>query len=85
LFLTLSGVALLVLRRRHRNVRRPFRVPGYTLVPLAVIVSRVYVCWSSVAYVRIGAVVGLAVLPTGALSMAALRAVGERGSKEKLA
>jgi amino acid transporter len=82
LFLTLSGVALLVLRRRHPGVRRPFRVPGYPLVPLAFIASSVYVCWSSVAYVRIGAVVGLAVLLAGALLLAALQAVGARGSKE---
>jgi amino acid transporter len=36
LFLTLSGVALFVLRRRFPAVPRPFRVPWYPLVPRAV-------------------------------------------------
>jgi basic amino acid/polyamine antiporter, APA family len=35
LFWALSGVALLVLRRRLADAPRPFRVPGYPLVPLA--------------------------------------------------
>ncbi|HET8699405.1 MAG TPA: amino acid permease [Gammaproteobacteria bacterium] len=78
LFLTLSGVALIVLRRREPNVRRPFRVPGYPLVPLAFIASSVYVFWSSVAYVRVGAVVGVAVLVLGGLLLAALRRASSR-------
>jgi len=73
LFLTLSGAALMVLRRREPGARRPFRVPGYPVVPLAFIASSVYVFWSSIAYVRVGAVVGVAVLAVGALLLAALR------------
>ena len=41
LFLTLSGAALVVLRRREPGARRPFRVPGYPCVPLVFIASSV--------------------------------------------
>jgi len=78
LFLTLSGVALLVLRRRYPEVERPFRVPLYPYVPLVFIASSVYVFWSSVAYVRTGAVVGVAVLAAGVVLLAVLRALARR-------
>jgi len=78
LFLTMSGVALLVLRRRYPDAERPFRVPLYPYVPLAFIASSVYVFWSSVAYVRTGAVVGVAVLAAGAVLLVVLRALGRR-------
>jgi amino acid transporter len=85
LFLTLSGVALLVLRRRYPNARRPFHVPAYPLVPLAFVASSAYLCWSSVAYVRVGAIVGLGVLLAGALLLLALQAAAARRPKEDLA
>jgi len=78
LFLTMSGAALLVLRRRYPDVARPFRVPLYPYVPLVFIASSVYVFWSSVAYVRTGAIVGVAVLAAGGLLLAALRALARR-------
>jgi basic amino acid/polyamine antiporter, APA family len=75
LFLTLSGIALLVLRRRYPDAERPFRVPLYPYLPLAFIASSGYVFWSSVAYVRTGAVVGVAVLAAGAVLLVLLRAL----------
>ena len=75
LFLTLSGVALLVLRRRYPDAERPFRVPLYPVVPLAFIASSVYVFYSSVAYVRLGAVVGVGVLLAGAALLVVLRSL----------
>lgn len=78
LFLTLSGAALIVLRLREPGARRPFRVPGYPVVPLVFIASSVYVFWSSVAYVKVGAVVGVAVLTAGGLLLAALRRSARR-------
>ena len=78
LFLTMSGVALFVLRRRYPEAERPFRVPLYPYVPLAFIASSVYVFWSSVAYVRTGAVVGVAVLAAGAALLTVLRALSRR-------
>jgi len=73
LFMTLSGLALLVLRWRYPDVARPFRVPWYPWLPLVFVASSVYVLYSSLAYVRIGAVVGVAVLAAGVGLLAALR------------
>lgn len=67
LFMTLSGVALLILRRTHPDVPRPFRTPLYPLLPLLFTASSIFVLWSSLAYVRVGAVVGLGVLALGLL------------------
>jgi amino acid transporter len=73
LFMTFSGVALLVLRRRYPHAPRPFRVPGYPWVPLVFIASSGYVLYSSLAYVRVGAVAGVAVLACGVALLLALR------------
>jgi APA family basic amino acid/polyamine antiporter len=72
-FLTLSGVALFVLRRRFPATERPFRVPWYPLVPLAFIGSSAYVLYSSLVYVRVGAIVGVGVLVSGAVLLLGLR------------
>jgi amino acid transporter len=81
LFLTLSGIALLVLRRRNPDVPRPFRVPWYPWVPLAFIASSAYVLYSSLAYVRVGAVAGVGVLAAGIGLLAALRLGAKRGGR----
>jgi amino acid transporter len=65
LFMALSGVAVLILRRKHPDTPRPFRSPLYPLLPLLFTASSLFVLWSSLAYVRVGAVVGLAVLGLG--------------------
>jgi amino acid transporter len=69
-FLTTSGLALLVLRRRYPDVPRPFRVPLYPLLPLAFCASSAGLLVSSLAYVKTGALVGLGVLAAGALLLA---------------
>lgn len=73
LFLTMSGCALFVLRRRFPDAPRPFRVPGYPFVPLAFVASSAYVLYASLAYVRVGAMVGVGVLSLGVVLLAALR------------
>ncbi len=78
LFLTMTGVGVFVLRRRYPDAARPFRVPFYPYVPLAFIGSSVYVLYSSLAYVRIGAVVGVAVLLAGVVLLAGLRIFAAR-------
>ena len=65
LFMALSGIALIILRRRHPDVPRPFRAPLYPVLPLLFTASSLFVLWSSLAYVRVGAVAGLAVLALG--------------------
>lgn len=66
-FLTLSGGALIVLRRREPERARPFRVPLYPWTPLLFSACSAYVLWASLVYVKAGAVVGVAVLAVGAL------------------
>jgi APA family basic amino acid/polyamine antiporter len=80
-FLTLSGCALFVLRWRYPEALRPFRVPWYPLVPLAFVVSSAYVLYSSLVYVRIGAVVGVGVLLIGVTLWLALRLLSRRGAQ----
>jgi APA family basic amino acid/polyamine antiporter len=79
-FLALSGCALFVLRWRYPAAVRPFRVPWYPLVPLAFVGSSAYVLYSSLVYVRIGAVVGVAVLLVGVTLLGALRLLTRRRS-----
>lgn len=66
-FMTLSGLAVLVLRRKAPTHLRPFRVPLYPVLPLLFVGCSAYVLWSSVVYVSSGAIVGVAVLAAGAL------------------
>jgi amino acid transporter len=73
-FLTLSGAAVIVLRRREPDAPRPFRVPLYPWLPLLFCACSAYLLWSSVVYVKAGALVGLGVLAVGGLALAALRA-----------
>ena len=73
LFLTLSGVAVIVLRRTHPNVPRPFRVPFYPVLPVLFCCASLFVLWSSIEYVRLGAMVGLAVLAVGGVLLLFMR------------
>jgi basic amino acid/polyamine antiporter, APA family len=70
LFLFLTGVALLVLRRRDADRPRPFRVPLYPLTPLAFCATSGYLVYSSLAYTGFGALVGVGVLAAGTLGLA---------------
>lgn len=73
LFLMLSALAVIVLRRRFPHVARPFRVPWYPLLPVIFAVSSAYVLYSSLIYVKIGALVGVAVLLVGAVLLVPLQ------------
>ncbi|GLK90378.1 APC family permease [Pseudomonas turukhanskensis] len=65
LFLALSSLALILLRRRHPEVPRPIRVPLYPVLPLLFFALCLYMLWSSLAYVGYGAFLGVAVLAVG--------------------
>jgi len=64
-FLSLSALAVIVLRWRFPEVARPFRVPGYPVTPILFFLSCVYTLYSSLVYVQIGALVGVGVLALG--------------------
>ena len=69
LFFLLTGVALFVLRRREPQVERPFRVPLFPITPIAFCIAAAYLLYSSLDYVRRGAIAGLIVLASGVLVM----------------
>ena len=77
-FLLLSGIAVIVLRRRYPDVPRPFRVPLYPLLPILFALSSAYVLVSSLIYVKVGAVVGVIVLFVGVLLLFPLRWLAHR-------
>lgn len=66
-FFLLTGLAVFILRAKEPGAPRPFRVPGYPVVPAVFVAGCAYLLYSSLAYHRAHAVVGLAVLGVGAL------------------
>ena len=68
-FFMLVGVALFVLRAKEPNAPRPFRVPGYPVVPAIFVLMCAYLLYSSLAYHRTHALIGLGVLAVGAVVM----------------
>lgn len=65
LFMFLTACALMVLRWRDPQRRRPFRVPLYPLTPLVFAFTCLGLCWSSIQYAGAGTLLGLAVLAAG--------------------
>jgi amino acid transporter len=63
------GVALFVLRAKEPAAPRPFKVPLYPVTPIIFILTCAYLFWSSVTYVKGGALVGLGVLGVGVILM----------------
>jgi amino acid transporter len=68
-FFLLVGVALFVLRAKEPGTPRPFRVPGYPVVPAVFVLMCGYLLYSSLMYHRTHALVGLGVLAVGAVVM----------------
>jgi amino acid transporter len=65
LFFLLTGVSLLVLRRRDRGRPRPFSAPFYPIVPLIFISVSGYMLYASVAYARTLSLLGIVPLLIG--------------------
>ena len=63
----LSGAAVIILRRRFPATPRPFKVPLYPWLPLLFCATSAYVLYATLAYVKAGALAGLAVLALGTL------------------
>lgn len=68
-FFMLVGIALFVLRHRQPEAPRPFRVPGYPVVPAIFVAVCGYLLYSSLVYHGGNALVGLGVLAVGAVLM----------------
>ncbi|HWP34376.1 MAG TPA: amino acid permease [Thermodesulfobacteriota bacterium] len=72
-FFLLTGVSLVVMRRRDPGRPRPFRVPLYPLVPLLFCASAAFMLYSSLRYAGAGAWLGVAVMLTGVPLLATMR------------
>jgi amino acid transporter len=77
-FILLAGLALFVLRRREPDRSRPFRVPFYPLTPLLFCATCTYLLYSSLAYTGLGALLGVAVVATGAVVLVVTSRSGSR-------
>jgi amino acid transporter len=64
-FFLLSGISLLVLRRKDPQRSRPFRVPLYPILPILFCLICGYLLYSSLAYTGWGAIVGVGVIVLG--------------------
>ncbi|MBH8578400.1 amino acid permease [Nostocaceae cyanobacterium CENA369] len=64
-FFLLSGISLLLLRKREPNILRPFSVPFYPITPLLFCAVCVYLLYSSLVYTNVGAFVGVLVVIAG--------------------
>jgi amino acid transporter len=80
LFLTASGLAVIVLRLKRPDVPRLFRTPLYPLTPLLFAASSGFVLWSSLAYVGVGGLAGLTVLLLGIVLMIVMERRSRRGT-----
>jgi APA family basic amino acid/polyamine antiporter len=74
LFSTLTVAAVFVLRVRRPHQVRPFRVPGYPVVPALFVAMNVWVLWSVFAQGAREASVGAAIVATGLPAYALFRA-----------
>jgi APA family basic amino acid/polyamine antiporter len=74
-FFMLSGIALLVLRRKEPDTPRPFKVPLYPLVPLVFICTCAYLFYSSIRYAQSqnASFIALGVMASGAVVWAVIR------------
>ncbi|MBY4594545.1 amino acid permease [Ottowia caeni] len=71
-FFFLCSVALIVLRVREPQTPRPFKVPLYPVLPLLFSAVCLYMLWSSLVYVKAGALAGVGVLIVGGALLWAL-------------
>ncbi|HEY0941194.1 MAG TPA: amino acid permease [Steroidobacter sp.] len=81
-FFMLSGIALLVLRRRDPQRPRPFRVPWYPVLPLIFVAMCAYLLYSSITYAQSqnASYVALAVMISGAVVLLAMHLRDLKGS-----
>jgi APA family basic amino acid/polyamine antiporter len=76
LFIMLSGIAVFILRIKHPNLDRPFRVPLFPVLPAIFILAAGLMLWSGVNFVSsnlaVGAGVSAGVLISGVIVMIVL-------------
>ena len=80
-FFFMVGLSLIILRIKDRNIKRPFRAPLHPILPIVFCFSCLYMLQASVAYARIGALAGIAVLLAGLPVYLVARSSQNRASK----
>ena len=83
-FFLLTGLSLFVLRVKEPGVARPFRVPLYPLTPLVFCATCAWLLHASLAYTRLGALVGVAVLVMGVVPLWLERGASRTRAKGEL-
>lgn len=68
-FFLLIGIAVFILRYKEPGAPRPFKVPGYPVVPAIFVLTCAYLLYRSLDHHRTHAFVGLGVLAVGAVIM----------------
>ncbi|MHC8319984.1 APC family permease [Pseudomonas sp. GB2N2] len=81
LFLGLSSLALIILRRRFPDTPRPIKVPLYPLLPLLFFSLCLYMLHSSVTVVGYGALLGIGVLALGVVLLGGLSRWSSRNQR----
>jgi amino acid transporter len=66
-FFLLAGLSLFVLRAKYPEADRPFRTPLYPVIPALFCCACAWLLYSSLAYVKTGAMFGIALLAVGAV------------------
>lgn len=64
-FFLLVGIAVLIMRKKDPNAKRPFKVPFYPVLPVLFCLSSAFLLYSSLTYTGIGALFGVLVLFVG--------------------
>jgi amino acid transporter len=64
-FFLSTGISLLVLRVKRKNVARPFKVPLYPVLPILFIATCLYMLHASLAVTGLGAFLGAGLLLVG--------------------
>jgi APA family basic amino acid/polyamine antiporter len=80
-FSTLAVAAVVVLRVRRPAAERPFRVPGYPIVPGLFVLVNLWLLYSSIEYAGREAVKGLAIVGSGLPAYALFRSRARQAQK----
>jgi amino acid transporter len=65
LFFVLTGISLFILRRKDRDLIRPYRVTGYPLTPILFIASSAMLTYSGLNYAGTSAIIGFLIVLAG--------------------
>lgn len=65
IFFFLTGVSVFILRRKDPDLPRPFRVPGYPIVPIIFCLWCAYMVYGAITYKWKESLIGLAILAAG--------------------